>query len=96
MGSMTSFFRPRILTRAEQRLYDVERLNLKPQGPVEPLHAVSVREIWFEEVISTDWIAACRLVLQDNETRIVIAELRVFPSHGPREVGSGRWDSTPG
>ena len=85
------------LTRAEQRLYDIDRLKLGEQ-PQELLdangagaRAILISEIWFEHPIGADWVAAYRLNFEANETRVVVGEVRIFPSAGPREPNTGRW-----
>jgi len=47
--------------------------------------------VWFEAPLADEWVAAFRLSFQDNFQHVVIGEVRVFPSAGPRIEQSGQW-----
>ncbi len=81
--------RTSFLSREEERLYRALPLVAAAEEP--PPKAISVTEIWFEEALDDDWIVAYRLGLQQQDTRVVVSEVRIFPAAGPREAGSGRW-----
>jgi hypothetical protein len=84
------------LTPAEQRRYRPDRLDLGAQSKAllraltQGAKAVVLQEIWFEAPIGADWVAAYRLSFQDDH-RVVVGEIRIFPSAGPRIPNSGRW-----
>ena len=88
--------RPAWLTRQEQRIYRLESLTLGPQ-PAATLRAATVgarpvltSDVWYEEPLGSEWVAAYRLSFQDRQT-FVIGELRIFPAAAPREASTGRW-----
>ena len=78
------------LSAAEQRLYHA--LPLVLLGDAEPpAITVSLTDVWFEDRLG-DWVVAYRLGLQ-QETRIVVSEIRIFPAGGARTPGDGRWSA---
>lgn len=85
------------LTAAEERLFDLDKRELGPQPKAvlksltDGSRAVIRSDVWYEESLGPDWIAAFRLCLDQEQKRIAIGELRIFPSAGPREDGTGRW-----
>ena len=48
-------------------------------------------DIWFEEPLGTEWVVAYRMVLQEQDTRVIVGAIRIFPAAAPREPDSGRW-----
>jgi integrase len=56
-----------------------------------PPRAVSILDDWFEEPLEADWVVAYRLGLQEQDTRVVVSEIRIFPAAPPRQPESGRW-----
>jgi hypothetical protein len=88
--------RPAWLTRQEQARYRgllPDRPSEAPQVRAATAGATVVltQDVWYEEQLGPDWVAAYRLSFQDKGSRLVIGELRIFPSAGPREPFSGRW-----
>lgn len=89
--------RPAWLTSSEQRLYQLEKLNIGEQPPDllrvmgSGARAILVQDVWYEMPLGQDWIAAYRLSFQDDRSRLVIGELRIFPARGPRAPFTGQW-----
>lgn len=81
------------LNDAEQALYGGLPLTAPSHDEQRPPRAVSVSDIWFEHAIDAHWVAAYRLGLQQQDTQIVVAEIRVFPSAEPRTPQTGRWSA---
>ncbi len=79
------------LNDVEQRLYHALPLDPPTRAERRPPQPVHVLDIWFEAPLGTDWIVAYRLALQAEHTRVVIGEIRIFPSAPPRQPQSGRW-----
>lgn len=81
--------RTHYMNEDEQALY----AGLEPDAPGLPERLpprpVSVLEQWYEQLLGDGWVAAFRLGEQGQ--RLVVAELRLFPSAGPREPLAGRW-----
>ena len=80
--------RPAWLTRKEQLLYQIDQQALGSQ-PVEMVsnatkgaRVVMVHEVWCEQALGANWIAAFRLHYHDDGRRLVVGELRVFPAAG--------------
>lgn len=89
--------RPVWLTSADQRRYQIESLDIGPQPPemlavaTAGARAVLMQDVWYEQALGSEWTVAYRLHLQNGGTRLVVGEVRIFPSAGPREPFSGKW-----
>ena len=48
-------------------------------------------DFWFEEPLGADWVVAYRLGLQEQDTRVVVSEIRIFPAVAAACAGDRRW-----
>ena len=89
------------LSPAERRLYR-ELGASSPQSAAliramsKGVQPVLVSELWFDAPLSDDWTVAVRLAIEGAtsdpmQARLVISEVRVFPSREPRAPNTGRW-----
>ena len=95
MGQAFFSRRTIFLTKDEQASYGIKNLVLPAQKLATrraELLPVDVQEMWYEDRLDSDWVVAYRLALED-ESRIIVSEIRIFPAAPPREPKkvAGRW-----
>ena len=87
MGQAFFSRRTIFLTKDEQASYGIKNLVLPAQKLATrraELLPVDVQEMWYEDRLDSDWVVAYRLALED-ESRIIVSEIRIFPAAPPRE-----------
>lgn len=77
----------------EQELYGALPLVTPTIFERQPPQPVNVYDIWYEESLDDDWVVAYRLALQEQDTRVAVGEIRIFPAAPPREPMTGRWSA---